>query len=317
MSGHGELKILTGSANPKLAEAICEHLGCNLTPAIVGTFSDGEIRVEVGANVRGDDVFVVQPTCHPVNHNLMELCLILDALKRASANRVTAVVPYYGYARQDRKVVPRVPISAKMVADFISVAGAHRLLTVDLHAGQIQGFFDVPVDNLYAAQVVLEYVKSIGSPEDLVIVSPDAGGTERARAYAKRLGASLAIIDKRRDAPNQAQAMRVIGDVQDKIAVVLDDMVDTAGTMVAGAEVLAQKGAREIYACATHPLLSGPAIERLSQSAFSKILVTDTVPLRPEAQACEKIEVISVASLLAKAIHNIHTESSVSVLFTP
>lgn len=317
MSGHGELKILTGSANPKLAEAICEHLGCNLTPAIVGTFSDGEIRVEVGANVRGDDVFVVQPTCHPVNHNLMELCLILDALKRASANRVTAVVPYYGYARQDRKVVPRVPISAKMVADFISVAGAHRLLTVDLHAGQIQGFFDVPVDNLYAAQVVLEYVKSIGSPEDLVIVSPDAGGTERARAYAKRLGASLAIIDKRRDAPNQAQAMRVIGDVQDKIAVVLDDMVDTAGTMVAGAEVLAQKGARESYACATHPLLSGPAIERLSQSAFSKILVTDTVPLRPEAQACEKIEVISVASLLAKAIHNIHTESSVSVLFTP
>lgn len=317
MPGHGELKILSGSANPKLAEAICEHLGCHLTPAIVGNFSDGEIRVEVGANVRGDDVFVVQPTSPPVNHNLMELCLILDALKRASANRVTAVVPYYGYARQDRKVVPRVPISAKMVADFISLAGAHRMLTVDLHAGQIQGFFDVPVDNLYAAQVVLEYVKTIGTSEDLVIVSPDAGGTERARAYAKRLGASLAIIDKRRDAPNQAQAMRVIGDVRDKIAVVLDDMVDTAGTMVAGAEVLAEKGAKEIYACATHPLFSGPAIERLSQSAFSKIIVTDTIPLGAQGQECDKIEVISVASLLAKAIHNIHTESSVSVLFTP
>ena len=309
-----ELKIVTGSANPKLAEAICDHLGCTLTPALTSRFSDGEIRIEIGANVRGDDVFVVQPTSPPVNYNVIELCLMLDALKRSSAARVTAVVPYYGYARQDRKVIPRVPISAKMVADFISIAGAHRLLTVDLHSGQIQGFFDIPVDNLFAAQVLLTYLKDVG--EDVVVVSPDAGGTERARAYAKRLGAGLAIVDKRRDAPNKAEAMRVIGDVKDKIAVVLDDMIDTAGTMVAAAEVLSEKeGAREVIACATHPILSGPALDRLETSRFSKVIVTDTIPLSERAMSIGKIEVISVASLLAKAIHNIHTESSVSVLF--
>ncbi|SDN23726.1 ribose-phosphate pyrophosphokinase [Desulfonauticus submarinus] len=314
MPRHGELKIITGTANPALAEAICNHLGMTLSPTLVSTFSDGEIRVEVGDNVRGDDVFVVQPTCAPVNHNLMELCLMLDALKRASVGRVTAVVPYYGYARQDRKVVPRVPISAKLVADFITTAGVSRLLTVDLHAGQIQGFFNIPVDNLYAAEVLLDYMKSIEG--DVVVVSPDAGGTERARAYAKRLGAELAIIDKRRDTPNKAQAMRVIGEVKDKVAIVLDDMIDTAGTMVEAGRVLKENGAKEVYACATHPVLSGPAIERLKKSCFKEIIVTDTIPLKEEAEKCGKFKVISVASLIAKAIHNIHTESSVSVLFS-
>ncbi|GAB6059185.1 ribose-phosphate diphosphokinase [Desulfonatronum parangueonense] len=316
MALHGELKILSGSANPSLAKAICDHLGCLLTPCLVETFSDGEIRIEIGDNVRGDDVFVVQPTCAPVNYNLMELCLVLDALKRASAKRVTAVIPYYGYARQDRKVVPRAPISAKLVADFLTVAGVHRLLTIDLHAGQIQGFFNIPVDNLYAAPVLLQHIKSlITDPSELVIVSPDAGGTERARAYAKRLCASLAIIDKRRLCPNQAEAMNVIGDVEDKVAVVLDDMIDTAGTMVQAAKVLMQKGAKSVVACATHGVLSGPAVQRLQDSAFSQILVTDTIPLKNEALACSKIHALSVASILAKAVHNIHTESSVSVLF--
>ncbi|MDQ7032633.1 MAG: ribose-phosphate pyrophosphokinase [Desulfonauticus sp.] len=314
MSKYGELKIITGTANPELAKAICDYLGMKLSPTLVTTFSDGEIRIEIGDNMRGDDVFVIQPTCFPVNHNLMELCLILDALKRASVGRVTAVVPYYGYARQDRKVVPRVPISAKLVADFITVAGVNRVLTVDLHAGQIQGFFNIPVDNLYAAEVLLEYMSTIEG--DLVIVSPDAGGTERARAYAKRLGANLAIIDKRRDTPNEAHAMRVIGEVEGKVAVVLDDMIDTAGTMVEAGRVLKESGVKEVYACATHPVLSGPAIERLNQSCFKEIIVTDTIPLKGKEKECNKIKVISVASLIAKAIHNIHTESSVSVLFS-
>lgn len=315
MALHGDLRILSGNANPQLAEAICDHLGCKLTPILSETFSDGEIRIEIGANVRGADVFVIQPTCSPVNFNLMQLGLILDALKRASASRVTAVVPYYGYARQDRKVVPRAPISAKLVADFLTIAGMHRLLTIDLHAGQIQGFFNIPVDNLFAAPVLLRYLKELGDAQEMVIVSPDAGGVERARAYAKRLGAGLAIIDKRRDAPNQAQAMNLIGNVEGKIAVVLDDMIDTAGTIVAGGEVLKAHGAKEIMACATHAVLSGPAIERLENSAFSHIIVTDTIPLRPQAKECSKIKVQSIAGLLAKSIHNIHTESSVSVLF--
>ncbi|GAB7023732.1 ribose-phosphate diphosphokinase [Salidesulfovibrio brasiliensis] len=310
---HGELKIISGSANTKLAEAICEHLGCKLSPALRETFSDGEIRIEIGENVRGDDVFVVQPTCSPVNYHLMELCLMLDALKRASASRVTAVVPYYGYARQDRKVVPRAPISAKLVADVLSTAGMQRLVTVDLHAGQIQGFFNCPVDNLYAAPVLLEHLKQ--KEEDYVIISPDAGGVERARAYAKRLGASLAIVDKRRDAPNQAQAMHIIGDVKDKVAVVIDDMIDTAGTMCAAANVLMDNGAKDVMACVTHPILSGPAIQRLEESVFSQIVVTDTIPLDEERKKCSKIKQLSVASLLAKAINNVHTESSVSVLF--
>jgi len=315
MAVHRELRILSGSANPELAEAICDHLGCKLLPTIADTFSDGEIRVEINANVRGADVFVVQPTCAPVNFNIMQLGLILDALKRASAGRVTAVVPYYGYARQDRKVFPRAPISAKLVADFLSVAGMDRLLTIDLHAGQIQGFFNQPVDNLYAAPVLLQYLKEYRQDNEMVIVSPDAGGVERARAYAKRLEVSLAIVDKRRDAPNQAKAMHLIGCVKGKIAVVLDDMIDTAGTICTAAEVLLNGGAREVLACTTHPVLSGPAIERLEQSAFSKVIVTDTIPLSPKARECSKIVVKSVAGLLAKAIHNIHTESSVSVLF--
>ena len=310
---HGDLKILTGTSNPALAKAICDHLGCQLTPALCETFSDGEIRIEIGDNVRGDDVFVVQATCSPVNYNLMQLCLMLDALKRASAGRVTAVVPYYGYARQDRKVSPRAPISAKLVADFLTTAGTDRLVTVDLHAGQIQGFFNVPVDNLYAQPVILEYLRPYAG--DIVIVSPDAGGVERARSFAKKLNAGLAIIDKRRDRPNQASAMHVIGDVKDKIAIVVDDMIDTAGTMCAAGEVLLKNGAKEVMACATHPVLSGPAIERLCNSAFSQVIVTDTVPLGDKLAACGKLKVLSVAGLLAKAIHNIHTESSVSVLF--
>lgn len=314
MARHGELKIITGTANQKLAEGICDHLGTTISPTMVSAFSDGEIRVEIGDNVRGDDVFVVQSTCAPVNHNLMELCLMLDALRRASVGRVTAVVPYYGYARQDRKVVPRVPISAKLVADFISTSGVDRVLTVDLHAGQIQGFFNIPVDNLFAAEILVDYIRSFDG--ELVIVSPDAGGTERARAYAKRVGGGLAIVDKRRDVPNKAEAMRLIGDVKGKIAIVLDDMIDTAGTITAAAKVLSDNGAKQVVACATHPILSGPAISRLENSLFSEVIVTDTIPLSAEAKQSGKIQVISVASLLAKAIHNIHTESSVSVLFS-
>jgi len=314
MSSNGDLKILTGNANPELAKAICDHLGCTLLPAMVSTFSDGESRVEIGANVRGSDVFVVQSTCSPVNQSLMELCLILDALKRASAARVTAVVPYYGYARQDRKVVPRAPISAKLVADFLQVAGTHRLLTVDLHAGQIQGFFNCPVDNLFAMGLLADYVASTVG-KNVTVVSPDAGGVERARSFAKRLNCGLAIVDKRRDAPNQASAMHVIGNVEGQVCVILDDMIDTAGTMVQGAQVLLEKGAKEVMACVTHPVLSGPAIERLNNSPFSKVVVTDTIPLSSEGKACRKITVLSVAELLARAVSSIHTESSVSVLF--
>jgi len=313
MSGTRDLKILSGSANVDLTEAICSHIGCQLTPVLREQFSDGEIRIEIDANVRGDDVFVVQPTCSPVNFHLMELCLMIDALKRASARRITAVMPYYGYARQDRKVLPRVPISAKLVADFLSVAGMHRMMTIDLHAGQIQGFFNCPVDNLFAAPVFLDYLRKLDG--EIVIVSPDAGGVERARAYAKRMDAGLAIVDKRRDAPNQAKAMHLIGNVQGKIAIVLDDMVDTAGTMCAAGQVLADNGAKEILACATHPVLSGPAIERLDKSVFSQVLVTDTIPLDARKRMCQKIKVLTVSDLLAKAIMNVHGETSVSVLF--
>ncbi|OIN98754.1 MAG: phosphoribosylpyrophosphate synthetase [Desulfovibrionaceae bacterium CG1_02_65_16] len=308
-----DLKILSGSANVDLAESICSHIGCKLTHVLREQFSDGEIRIEIDENVRGDDVFVVQPTCSPVNFHLMELCLMIDALKRASARRITAVVPYYGYARQDRKVAPRVPISAKLVADFLSVAGMHRLMTIDLHAGQIQGFFNVPVDNLFAAPVFMDYMRDLG--DELVVVSPDAGGVERARAYAKRLDAGLAIVDKRRDAPNQAKAMHLIGNVRGKTAIVLDDMVDTAGTMCAAGQVLADNGAKQILACATHPVLSGPAIERLDKSVFSQVLVTDTIPLDARKRMCQKIKVLSVAELLSRAIMNVHGETSVSVLF--
>jgi ribose-phosphate pyrophosphokinase len=310
---YGTLKILTGTANMPLAEAICDHLGCTLTPSVCDRFSDGEIRLEVSESVRGDDVFVVQSTCAPVNDTIMQLCLMLDALKRASAARITAVIPYYGYARQDRKVSPRAPISAKLVADIIGQAGANRVVTVDLHAGQIQGFFDCPVDNLFATKVLLDPLAPFR--DQLVVVSPDAGGVERARAFAKRFDAPLAIIDKRRDRPNQASATTVIGEVDGRTALLVDDIIDTAGTMCAAATVLREFGAREVMACATHAVLSGSSVERIMASDFARVYLTDTIPLSDEARNCPKIQVLSVASLLAKTIHNIHTGSSVSMLF--
>ncbi len=308
---------MTGTANPELAEAIAQHLGRPLTPVLCETFSDGEIRVEIGDNVRGCDVYVIQPTCAPSNHNIMQLCIMLDALKRSSASHVTAVIPYYGYARQDRKVNPRAPISAKLIADFLQVAGMDRMVTMDLHAGQIQGFFNVPVDNLYASPVLFEYLRKIKEKLDgeMVVVSPDAGGVERARSFAKRLDAGLAIIDKRRDKPNQAEAMNLIGNVKDKIAIVLDDMIDTAGTLVSAGNVILEHGAKDVMATASHAVLSGPAIERLNNSPFSQVIVTDTIPLKEKNLACPKLKVLTVAPLLAKAINNIHTGSSVSVLF--
>ena len=278
------------------------------------TFSDGEVFVEVEENVRGTDVFVIQSTCPPVNHNIMELLIMIDALKRASSRRITAVIPYYGYARQDRKVAPRVPISAKLVADLITAAGANRVLSMDLHAGQIQGFFNIPFDHLFAAPVLLEYIRS-NYQDDLVIVSPDAGGVERARAFAKRLEVSLAIIDKRREGINEARAMNIIGEVQGKRALILDDMIDTAGTLTQAAEALLARGAREVYAACTHPVLSGPAMERIEASRINEVVVTNTIPLGHRAKACGKIRQLSVAGLLAEAIERIHDERSVSSLF--
>ena len=309
----GDLKILTGTANPKLALDICDHLGCALTPTLCESFSDGELRVEIGASVRGHDVFVIQPTCPPVNNTCIQLCLMLDALKRASAGRITAVIPYYGYARQDRKVSPLAPISAKMMADFFSTAGAQRIVTVDLHAGQIQGFFNCPVDNLFASPVLLSHLRHLRG--EIVMVSPDAGGVERTRAFAKRMDAGLAIIDKRRDRPNQASAMNVVGDVAGKVAILVDDMIDTAGTICAAAEVLLKNGASEVRACATHSVLSGPACQRLNDSPFEEIVVPDTIPPGERERMCPRLKVVSVAGILAKSIRNIHDGASVSALF--
>jgi ribose-phosphate pyrophosphokinase len=308
------LDVFAGNSNRKLAEDVCRHIGIRLGQAEIKRFSDGEIQIEISENVRGKDVFVIQSTCAPVNDHLVELLLMLDAFKRSSAKRISAVIPYYGYARQDKKVAPRVPISAKLVADLITVAGADRVITLDLHAGQIQGFFDVPVDNLYAAPVLLDYIKR-AFKNNTVIVSPDAGGAERARAFAKRLDSQLAIIDKRREAPNKAEAMHVVGDVEGKVAVILDDMVDTAGTLTEGANALKQQGAVEIHACCAHAVLSGPAVERISNSAIKTLVVTDTNPLNDNAKTCDKIRVLSVSKLLAEAIHRSHTGSSVSSLF--
>ena len=277
-------------------------------------FSDGEIQIEIDENVRSKDVFVIQSTCYPVNENLVELLLMLDALKRASANRITAVIPYYGYARQDKKVAPRVPISAKLVADLLTMAGANRIITMDLHAGQIQGFFNIPVDNLFAAPVIIDYIKKIFN-NDLVIVSPDAGGVERARAFAKRLNAGLAIIDKRRDAPNQAKAMAVIGNVADKVVVILDDMVDTAGTLVEAAGAIMKNGAREIHASCSHAVLSGPAIHRIEDSELKTLVVTDTIPLKKNARDCNKIKVLSISELIGEAIIRSFKGDSVTSLF--
>jgi len=307
------LKVVGGNAHPAMAREICEHLGMPLTGSEVRKFSDGEIFVEIKENVRGADVFVVQPTCSPVNDHLMELVLMVDALRRASARRITAVVPYYGYARQDRKNAPRVPISAKVVAEMFMAVGVRRVLCMDLHAGQIQGFFNIPVDHLYAAPVVLKYIKE--NFDDVIMVSPDAGGVERTRAFAKRLNAGLAIIDKRRDRPNECEAVHVIGDVRGKVAVLMDDMVDTAGTLCNGAATLLKNGAKEVHACCSHPVLSGPAVERIQNSELKSLVVTNSIPLRPEAEACEKIKVLSISALLADAIRRIHSEDSVSSLF--
>ncbi|MGE4578744.1 MAG: ribose-phosphate pyrophosphokinase [Desulfuromonadales bacterium] len=309
-----KLKIFSGNANIPLAREICGQLAVPLGNAKVRTFSDGEIMVEVGENVRGRDVYVVQSTCAPSNHNIMELLIMMDALKRASAARITAVVPYFGYARQDRKVAPRTPITSKLVADLISTAGADRVLTMDLHAGQIQGFFNIPVDHLYAAPVILADVCS-RFPGRVVVVSPDAGGTERARAYAKRLDAGLAIIDKRRSGPNVSEVMHIIGDVKGETCIIVDDMIDTAGTLCQAAQALKEKGAAAVYACATHAVLSGPALERISDSCLEEVVVTNTIPVQDKLSTCSKLRVLSVAEILAESIRRIHGDESVSSLF--
>ena len=307
------LKVFTGNANPEIAAEICAHLDIALGTAEVKQFSDGEIAVEIGENVRGADVFVIQPTCPPVNHHLMELLIMIDALRRASARRITAVMPYYGYARQDRKVRPRVPITAKVVADMLMVVGTRRVLCMDLHAGQIQGFFNIPVDHLYAAPVLLDHIRECFT--DVVMVSPDAGGVERTRAFAKRLNSDLAIVDKRRERANICEAVQVIGNVAGKTAVLLDDMVDTAGTLCSGAEILMRAGAKEVHACCSHAVLSGPALERIEKSCLKSLVVTNSIPLRGKAKESEKIAVLSVGQLLGEAIRRINNEDSVSYLF--
>jgi ribose-phosphate pyrophosphokinase len=308
------IRIFSGNANISLAQKICEKLGVPLGKANVTTFSDGETRVEINENVRGMDVFIIQSTCTPVNVTLMELLIMSDAMKRASADRITAVVPYYGYARQDRKVAPRAPISAKLVADLITTAGAQRLLSMDLHAGQIQGFFNIPVDNLFATPVLIDYMKR-NYEDNTVVVSPDTGGVERARAFGKRLGASLAIIDKRREGPNEAQVMNIIGKIKGKRVIILDDMVDTAGTVVQAANALTDAGALEVSVCCTHPVLSGPAIDRIESSNIKEFIVTDTIPLSERASSCQRIKILSVSGLLSEAVRRIYYNDSVSSLF--
>jgi ribose-phosphate pyrophosphokinase len=315
MSQREEVKIFAGNSNLALAREVCEYLKISLGTATVETFSDGESKVEIKENVRGGDVFVLQSTCAPGNDNLMELLVMLDAFKRASAKRITAVIPYYGYARQDRKVVPRVPISAKLVADLITTAGASRILTMDLHSGQIQGFFNIPVDNLYATPVILQYLRGKLDHNEVTIVSPDAGGVERARDFAARLDASLAIIDKRRVGPNVVAEMNIIGEVKGQTAVLLDDMVDTAGTLTMAAEALKKEGAKKILSCCTHAVLSGPAIQKIAESPLEELIVTNTIPIRPEVDKCKKIKVLSVAHLIGEAIRRTHEEQSISSLF--
>ena len=309
------LKLFTGTAHPDLARDVASYLKISVADATVSTFSDGETQLRVNENVRGSDVFVIQPTCTPVNDNIMELLLMVDAMKRASAARITAVIPYYGYARQDRKVQPRVPISAKTIADLINAVGTNRVLTVDLHAGQIQGFFNIPVDNLYAAPVLLEYIRKQYDTSSLVIVSPDAGGVERARSFAKRLKCSIAIVDKRRERANECEVMNVIGDVEGVEALILDDMVDTAGTITQAAAALREKGARKVSAACTHAVLSGSAMERINKSAIEEMIVTNTIPLDSKQEHCKKLKVLSIASLLGEAVRRIHEESSISSLF--
>lgn len=308
------IKVISGTGHLTLSKEVADNLGIPLCNATIDKFSDGEFMIQINENVRGTDSFIIQPTCPPVNDNIIELLLIIDALKRASARRITAVIPYYGYARQDRKVQPRVPISSKLVADLITASGANRILTVDLHAGQIQGFFNIPVDHLYASPVLLDYVRKKDF-KDLVIVSPDAGGVERARAFARKLQCSLAIIDKRREMANVSRVMNVIGDVRDRDVIILDDMIDTAGTTTQAASALKDQGARRVYAASTHAVLSGPAIQRINESVIEEVIVTNTIPLDSKKEGCKKLVVLSIASLLAEAIKRIHEESSISSLF--
>jgi ribose-phosphate pyrophosphokinase len=308
------LTIFSGNANRDIARAICNYVETPLGNAEVTRFADGEIYVEINENVRGVNCFVVQPTCAPANDNLMELLVMIDALKRASAGSIVAVIPYFGYARQDRKSKPRTPISARLVADLLTAAGVNRVLSIDLHAGQIQGFFNIPVDHLYAMPVLIEPLKQRIS-SDAVIVSPDAGGVERARAYSKRLGTSLAIIDKRRPVPNVSEVVNIIGDVKGRDAIIVDDMIDTAGTVCAAAQAIKEKGARAVFAVASHGVLSNPAIERITASPIELLIITDTIPPRPEVRACAKIEVYSVAKMVGEAVKRIHHGDSISSLF--
>ena len=308
------LKLFSGSAHPDLTQEIADFLGVPVGEARLQRFADTEVAFQIEENVRGADVFLVQPTSTPVDSHLMELCVMIDAFRRASASRITAVIPYYGYARQDRKDKPRVPISAKLVANILSAAGANRVLTMDLHKAQIQGFFDIPVDHLFAAPVIIEYLKSLQT-DKFTVVSPDAGGAERARAYAKRLGAELAIVDKRRSEDGTAEVMHVIGTVADRVCVIQDDIIDTAGTMQKAALALKENGASRVLACAVHGVLSGPALDRVNGSALEQLIVTNTIPQVGNAGICDKLEVLSVATLLAKAIQSIHDETSVSSLF--
>ena len=309
-----EFAIFSGNSNPALVQKICDYLGVPLGKAKVKTFSDGEIQIEINENVRLKDVFVIQSTCRPVNDNLVELLLMIDAFKRSSCRRIHAVIPYYGYARQDKKVAPRVPISAKLVANLLTQAGANRLISMDLHAAQIQGFFDIPVDHLFAAPVLLNHIKNHFTG-DLVVVSPDAGGAERARAYAKRINCAMAVVDKRRDRPNEARAMSVIGEVNGKSAVILDDMVDTAGTLTEAAGALMAQGAKDVYACCSHAVLSGPALDRIQGSVIRQVIVTDTIPLSAKAQATGRFHVLSIAELMGEAIVRSVTGDSVTSLF--
>lgn len=309
-----KFKIFCGTANEALTDEICAFLGLDRGKATVTRFSDGEVYIQVLENVRGSDVFVVQPTCFPVDEHLMELLLMVDALKRASARRITTVIPYYGYARQDRKDKPRVPVSSKLIADLLTTAGAHRALVVDLHAPQIQGFFNIPVDHLFASPVLVDHFRKMMLPR-LTVVSPDAGGVERARFFAKKIDAALAIVDKRRTDMNVAEVMHVIGDVRDRTCLIIDDIIDTAGTLVKTADALINAGASQVFACASHPVLSGQAIERISKSKLEQVVVTNTIPLTEQAKAEPKIKVLSIAGLLGRAIQSIHEETSVSTLF--
>ena len=308
------IKLFSGNSNKPLAASIAKALEMNLGECVVTKFSDGETWVEVNENVRGQDVFVIQPTSAPANQHLMELLIMIDAFKRASADRITAVIPYYGYARQDRKVLPRTPITSKLVADILTAAGANRILTMDLHAGQIQGFFNIPVDHLFAKPVLIEHLRK-NFKDDLVVVAPDAGGAERARSFGKLLNSPMAMIDKRRSKPNESEVMHIIGDVEGKKAVIIDDIIDTGGTIVKAAEAIKKEGAVDVYACCTHPVLSGKAIENIEASCIKEMIVTDTIDLGEKTKVCKKIKVLSVSKILAEAIRRIHAADSVSSLF--